>query len=148
MAFTIPVSRPTQPTYNAGSGLRSPLDKDDLTNQHKKTNVVKGSTFNLAVQVQQHSVMINKLRRRIVSPPGLGSAGGGLNPRGEYDASGATQYNYLDMVVVRAGSNAGTFYAIQNVPAATGTQPIPTCPDTGNQFWICISNSPPLGQWM
>ena len=57
------------PQFRVGSGLRSPLDADNLTNQHKKTSVTNQSTFNLATQVQQHSVLINKLRRRITSPP-------------------------------------------------------------------------------
>jgi len=66
---TTPIIRPVKPTFNPGSGLRSPLDKDDLTNAHKKAVVPNGSTFNLATQVQQHTVAINKLRRRVLTPP-------------------------------------------------------------------------------
>jgi len=66
---TTPIIRPVKPTFNAGSGLRSPLDKDDLTNSHKKAITPNSSTFNLAIQVQQHTVAINKLRRRVLTPP-------------------------------------------------------------------------------
>jgi len=66
---TTPIIRPVKPTFNAGSGLRSPLDKDDLTNAHKKAITPNSSTFNLAIQVQQHTVAINKLRRRVLTPP-------------------------------------------------------------------------------
>jgi len=69
MAITTPIIRPVKPTFNAGSGLRSPLDKDDLTNAHKKAVTPNMSTFNLATQVQQHTVLLNKLRRRIMTPP-------------------------------------------------------------------------------
>ncbi len=69
MAITTPIIRPVKPTFNAGSGLRSPLDKDDLTNAHKKAVVPNASTFNLAIQVQQLSGAVNKLRRRVLTPP-------------------------------------------------------------------------------
>jgi len=69
MPGSTPIQRNWMPHYNVGSSLRSPLDPDDLTNIHKKDNATKGSAFNLATQVQQHSVMINKLRRRILTPP-------------------------------------------------------------------------------
>jgi len=69
MSGSTPIQRNWMPHYNVGSSLRSPLDPDDLTNIHKKDNATKGSTFNLAAQVQQHTVMINKLRRRIITPP-------------------------------------------------------------------------------
>lgn len=69
MAITTPIIRPLKPTFNPGSGLRSPLDKDDLTNAHKKAVIPNGSTFNLATQVQQLSVLVNKLRRRVLTPP-------------------------------------------------------------------------------
>ena len=146
MTSGTPINRPVQPRFGAGSGLQSPLGGDDLTNQWKKTKVPSSSTFGLATTVARLVSEMAKLRRRVITPPGVGTAG--LNPRGEYDATGKTNYAALDLVVVRGGSNAGTFYAIVDVPAATGTQPIPTCPDTGNQSWICISNSPPLGNWM
>ncbi len=69
MAITTPIFRPVKPTFNAGSGLRSPLDKDDLTNAHKKVITPNASTFNLAIQLQQLSVLVNKLRRRVLTPP-------------------------------------------------------------------------------
>src|SRR6185312_14725241 len=69
MANTNPVNRPVIPKYGAGSGLRSPLDSNDLTNEHKKTGVVNQSNFGLANQVSRLVSQVNQLRRRIISPP-------------------------------------------------------------------------------
>ncbi len=63
------ISRPTQPRYGIGSRLRSTLDPDNLTNQHKKTDVVKSSTFNLAGQVSRLVEIETRKRRRILTPP-------------------------------------------------------------------------------
>ena len=64
-----PINRPVMPHFNAGSALRSPLDKDDLTNQHKNNKVTNSSTFNLAGQVAQLVGNELKKRRRIMTPP-------------------------------------------------------------------------------
>lgn len=62
------INRPVIPKFNPGSGLRSPLDTDDLTNQWKKSKVGSESTFGLAVAVQRHERQLAKLRRRIITP--------------------------------------------------------------------------------
>jgi hypothetical protein len=69
MASTSPINRPVKPAFGVGSGLRSPLDSEDLTNQHKKTSVTNGSTFGLATTVSRLVAQVNQLRRRIISPP-------------------------------------------------------------------------------
>lgn len=69
MAITTPFNSNWQPGYGPGSGLRSPLDRDNLTSEWKKTNQVHQAVKNLAVQSKQQSDAINKLRRRILTPP-------------------------------------------------------------------------------
>lgn len=73
------------------------------------------------------------------------SAGGsnvsGMIFRGEYDT--AATYAAKDMVVIRAGANAGTFVCI-----LANSAKAPQLPDTGNLYWISISNSPVMGAWM
>lgn len=134
------------PRTHESSPQRSLRDADATGKLWKKGGSWSSQISALTKVQGKQGSDLRKLKRRIVG--GGVSASGGLNPRGEYDATGNTSYALLDMVVIRAGSNAGAFYAIQPVPSATGTQPSPTLPDTGNLFWICISNSPPLGQWM
>ena len=66
----------------------------------------------------------------------------GLNFRGEYDPTAA--YNVNDVVVIRAGSNAGSYVCIQGITATD-----PQLPDTGNLYWISLSgNAPSMGAWM
>ena len=129
------------PVFRPGSGLRSPLDADNLTNQHKKAAVPNASTFNLAAQVQQHTVMLNKLRRRIVTPPGgIGSGKFWMyedhregDPTLPYDAD---TFMYLSvnnplvitgMIDVVSGltafSKPGYWQAAQNVPPQTSDTP-------------------------
>ena len=66
MTSGIPITRPVKPTFNAGSGLRSPFDKDDLTNAHKKNNVTNASTFGLAIAVSRLERIVAQLRRRVI----------------------------------------------------------------------------------
>lgn len=66
----------------------------------------------------------------------------GMNFRGEFDPTASYAVN--DVVVIRAGSNAGSYVAIQ----PSGGQ-APQLPDTGNLFWLSLSgNAPSLGNWM
>lgn len=62
-------TRPVQPSFFAGSGLRSPLDADDLTNQHKKNRVIKDSNFSNANQANKMEREIAKIRRRMLQQP-------------------------------------------------------------------------------
>lgn len=65
----------------------------------------------------------------------------GMNPRGEYDPTAS--YAAKDMVVIRAGANAGTFVCIKAHSGQT-----PHLPDTGDLYWYSISNNPVMGAWM
>ena len=73
------------------------------------------------------------------------SSGGGKSSgsiRGEYDMTAS--YAIGDIVVIRAGANAGSYVCIQ---ANSGTSP--QLPDIGNLYWISLSgNAPVLGAWM
>ena len=69
MSSMTPINRPVQPRFNTGSGLRSPLDADDLTNAHKKNRVGSNSTFGLQIAVSKMQSEIAKLRRRVLTPP-------------------------------------------------------------------------------
>lgn len=83
---------------------------------------------------------IEMQRRRILG--GAGGTASGLNFRGEYDPTDS--YNPNDVVVIREGSNAGSYVCI----AASGST-APALPDTGNLFWLSLSgNAPSLGAWM
>jgi hypothetical protein len=73
------------------------------------------------------------------------SGGGGLNLRGEWDATqsgGAyvTTYSVNDLVVISLGINSGTFVWI-------GTAPGNSPPWTGAQNWLQLPGGI-LGQWM
>ena len=68
-----------------------------------------------------------------------GGKGGGGGFMGEYDPTAS--YAVQDYVVIRSGSNMGTFVCI-NANSAQA----PQLPDTGNLYWVCISNS--QAQWM
>ena len=59
--------------------------------------------------------------------------------KGEYNP--LADYVAQDVVVIRAGSNMGTFVCIQANSAQA-----PQLPDTGNLYWVCTSNS--QAQWM
>lgn len=79
------------------------------------------------------------LRKRIYPQP---AAKSGLNPRGEYDPTAS--YAVFDLVVIRSGANAGSFYALR---PSSGVAP--QIPDTGNLYWLSLSgNAPVLGAWM
>jgi len=90
---------------------------------------------NIIVQFQQGVYRISS----------TSSSGGGKSSvrfRGEYDPTAS--YAIGDIVVIRAGANAGSYGCIQ---ANSGTSP--QLPDIGNLYWISLSgNAPVLGAWM
>ena len=62
---------------------------------------------------------------------------------GEIDLTGGTAYKPQQWGRISAGSNMGTYICIQDTDALSNP---PQLPDTGNQFWNCVSNS--QAQWM
>lgn len=62
----------------------------------------------------------------------------GMMFRGEYDE--AENYNPQDVVVIRAGANAGSYVCIQSTNGNA-----PTLPDIGNQYWINLNGNSPVG---
>ena len=66
----------------------------------------------------------------------------GMIFRGEYDDTAT--YSPQDVVVIRAGANAGSYVCI-----ASSTGNAPALPDIGNQYWINLNgNSPVGGAWL
>lgn len=72
-----------------------------------------------------------------------GGGSGGMNFRGDYN-SGAT-YAVRDVVVVRSGSNAGTYICVTANPGAANP---PAQPDTGSVYWVSLSNGATKGDWL
>lgn len=76
------------------------------------------------------------------------ASSGGATIRGEYTPTPSKPYKAGDIVVVRGdnvgGFPTGTYGCVKNSPGATNP---PTQPDTGNTFWISLSNGNTLGQW-
>ena len=71
---------------------------------------------------------------------GQGSGGGTF--RGEYDPTAS--YAEQDVVVIRTGSNSGSFVCI-----AANSGSAPQLPDIGNLYWVSLSgNVPAGGNWM
>jgi len=76
------------------------------------------------------------------SSSGGGGKGGSGTFRGEYDPTAS--YAAQDTVVIRAGSNSGSFVCI-----AANSGSAPQLPDTGNLYWVSLSgNVPSGGNWM
>jgi len=78
-----------------------------------------------------------------IDQQGGGFSSGKMTFRGEYDSE--TSYAVQDVVVIRSGTNAGSYVCI--AAGATDTDP-PTQPDTGNTFWLSLSNASSAGTWL
>jgi hypothetical protein len=141
MTSGTPINRPVQPRFGAGSGLQSPLGNDDLTNQWKKTKVPSSSTFGLATTVARLVSDVGKLRRRIVSPPGTGTAAPASTPnwnyRGLWSATPPSPYMTFDVVQLGSGTAAGMY--LSTIDGNTNS------PDTGTG-WTQVSSS--SGTWL
>jgi hypothetical protein len=128
--------------YHESSGLRNARDTDATGVQWKRNRVVSAQNYANQNALTQVIRTVEKLKRRIVG--GVGG-GGGLNLRGEWDATqsgGAyvTTYSVNDLVVISLGINSGTFVWI-------GTAPGNSPPWTGSQNWMQLPGSL-LGTWM
>lgn len=77
-------------------------------------------------------------------PLGSGGGSGGMQFRGDFDTSGATQYVSQNVVVIRGGISAGTYVCISDDPAVPG-QP-PSDPATGDR-WVALSRGYTIGWW-
>lgn len=123
-----------------GSRYRPATDKDDVRQQPKQANKDRDQIRDILLSIEQLTRKADSMRRRILG--GSGSAAAGMNFRGEFDPT--SSYAVNDVVVIRAGSNAGSYVAIQS----SGSQ-APVLPDTGNLFWLSLSgNAPALGAWL
>ena len=70
----------------------------------------------------------------------ISGSGGGSNFCGEYDPS--RTYSLQNIVIISAGSNAGTYCYINNTPSAGNA------PYAGGNFWVQFPGSSTLGVWM
>ncbi len=99
---------------------------------------------------QVHSVSGGSFERgaqgtHIKVRPGHGGStptGSGMHFRGEYDSG--VDYIAGDVVVIRTGTNAGSYVCVKDHPSATYP---PTQPDTGI-YWVSLSNGNTVGQWL
>ena len=80
---------------------------------------------------------------RLTLPTGKQGADNGFI--GEIDMSGATVYKVRQWGVIRTGTPLGTYICIKETDAATNP---PTQPDTGNLFWLSLSNGDTIGNWL
>lgn len=75
---------------------------------------------------------------------GGGGGPGGMNFRGDWSPTASPAYQLQDVVVIRSGPNRGTFVLVTANP---GTTP-PQQPDTGNVYWVSLSNGVTMGDWL
>lgn len=134
---TVPLRRIAE---GSPGGLHPASASNDVRQLWKAIDALQKQLRSSHQSGEQLARKIETQRRRI-----LGGAAGaitGMNFRGEYDPTAT--YNPNDVVVIRAGSNAGSYVAI----AASGST-APVLPDTGNLVWLSLSgNAPSLGAWM
>lgn len=123
------------------SGLDSPRESDSVLRQYRRANVSNFQQRSVVQAIYNLDRKIEKIRRRILGGAGAATPSG--NYIGEIDLTGATQYQPQQFGRISAGSNMGTYVCITATDALSNP---PQLPDTGNQYWNCISNS--QAQWM
>ena len=140
MQFNQAIGLLSRPKYAEGSKLTSKRDDRNNSFLWKKGELNAGQIGSLSQAVQKLSREVAKQRRRIVGGGGGGGTGGTF--RGEYDPTAS--YAEQDTVVIRAGSNSGSFVCI-----ADNSAQAPQLPDIGNLYWVSLSgNVPAGGNWM
>lgn len=74
---------------------------------------------------------------------GVSEASTGMTFRGEWSTSG--DYSTQDVVVIRTGTNAGTYVCVADNPGESNP---PTTPDTGNAYWVRLLGGSSIGSWV
>lgn len=171
----VTIGSPMQPRYHPGSELQSPSNPDSIGNQWKKNRTEGATLWNILQGLKRHDKMLSQLRNRILGGGTVGESWQWQTPNRELDWTVAVQgpsggiytavYISPQSVLANAGmtdlvssktviSPAGTWMALQDVPAAVGgSYNVPCVPpqtgvptgsplkgdlDTGNVFWVPI----------
>ena len=134
-SLSVPIHSPRE-----GSVLRPESDPEDVRQLGKHMAAMQRQNRDVAQSVNSLKRVVEIIRRRILGGGGAGGVGGSF--RGEYDPTAS--YAVQDIVVIRAGSNAGSFVCV----TANNSQ-APQMPDTGNLYWVSLSgNVPGGGNWI